>query len=104
MDTILDEKSYIGVSAEEPEKLSDDSLPVDTLGSKEWKTLIKLKPKLPTEEAIRDISTSEIFIIDTIFDEISTEIEVLLFWMERHRGKSYFSSFLRMQESRFRDK
>ena len=89
MDTILDEKSYIGVSVEEPEKLSDDSLPVDALRGEKWESLIKLKTKLPTEEAIRDISTSEIFVIDTIFDEISTEVEVLLFWMERHRKEDY---------------
>ena len=89
MDTILDEKSYIGVSAEEPEKLSDDSFPVDTLRGEKWESIWKIEPKLPTEEAIRDISTSEIFIVDTIFDEISTEIEVLLFWMERHRKEDY---------------
>ena len=89
MDTILDEKSYIGVSAEEPEELRYYSFPVDTLRGEKWESLIKLNTKLPTEEAIRDISTSEIFIVDTICDEISTEVEVLLFWMERHRKEDY---------------
>lgn len=87
MDIILDEKSDIAVSSEKPEKLSDDSLPVDFLRREERKSLFEIEAKLSTEKTIRHISTSEIFIIDTIFDEISTEVEVLLFWMERHRSE-----------------
>ena len=84
MDVILYEKSDIGVSSEKPEKLGDDSLPIDTLGREEWKSISEVKPELATEEAIGDIPTSEVFVIDTILDEVLTEIEVLLFWMESH--------------------
>jgi hypothetical protein len=87
MYTVLDEKSDIAVSAEKPEKLCHDSLPVDTLGREKWKSLLEFEAKLPAEETICHISTTEIFIIDTIFYEISTKVEVLLFWMDRHREK-----------------
>jgi hypothetical protein len=84
MDVIFDEESDIRVSSEKPEKLSDDSLPVDFLGREKRESIREVKSKLSSEKAIRDISTSEIFVIDTIFDEIATKIEVLLFWVKRH--------------------
>lgn len=87
MDIILYEKSDIGVSAKEPEKLSDDSLPVDTLRSEQWESICEVESKLPTEEAISHISTSEIFIIDSFLYELTTEIEVLLFWVDRHNDE-----------------
>ena len=86
MDTILDEKSDIGISAKEPEKLGDDSLPVDFLRREEWESITELEAKLSSEKTLRDVTTSKIFVIDTIFDEIATEIEILLFWMESHSG------------------
>jgi hypothetical protein len=88
VDTILDQKSDIRVSAKEPEELSDHSFPVDPLGREEWESILEFETKLPAEKAIRHISTSEIFVIDTIFDQVSTEVEVLFFWMDRHRRKS----------------
>ena len=87
MDVIFYEKSDIGVSSEKPEKLGDDSLPIDTLGREQWESISEVELELPTEEAIGDISTSEVFVIDTILDEILTEIEVLLFWMESHKSE-----------------
>ena len=92
MDIILYEKSDIGVSAEEPEKLSDDSLPVDTLRREQWESVREVESELSCEEAIGDITTSEIFIIDSAFDEFSTEIEVLLFWMDRHNDECKYHS------------
>ena len=89
MDVIFYEKSDIGVSSEKPEKLRDDSFPVDFFGREQWESISEIKPELATEEAIGDISTSEVFVIDTILDEILTEIEVLLFWMERHGEEDY---------------
>ena len=93
MDIILDEESDIGVSAEKPEKLCDDSLPVDLFGRKEWESVCEIESELSSEETIGDIPTSEIFIIDTVFDEILSEIEILLFWMERHERKMRLSFF-----------
>lgn len=84
MDVICYEKSDIGVSSEKPEKFRDDSFPVDFFGREQWESICEVELELPTEEAIGDVSTSEVFIIDTILDELLTEIEVLLFWMERH--------------------
>ena len=89
MDVVLDEKSDIAISSEKPEKLRDDSFPIDTLGREQWESISEVELELPTEEAIGDISTSEVFVIDTILDEILTEIEVLLFWMERHGEEDY---------------
>jgi len=85
MDIILDEESDIAVPAEEPQELSDHSLPVDFFGCEEWKTLIKVESELTSEKTIRHISASEIFVVDTVLDEVSPEVEVLLFWMDRHR-------------------
>ncbi len=82
MDIILDEETDIAVSTQKPEKFCHDSLPVDTLGREEWKSVSEVESELSPEETIGDISTSEIFIVDTIFDEFSTEVEVLLFWMD----------------------
>ena len=84
MDVIFYEKSDIAISSEKPEKLRDDSFPVDFFGREQWESICEVESELPTEEAIGDVSTSEVFVIDTILDEILTEIEVLLFWMERH--------------------
>jgi hypothetical protein len=74
----------IGVSAEEPEKLSHDTFPVDLLGREEWETVSEIETKLSSEKTIGDIATSEIFVVDTMLDQFATEIEVLLFWMDRH--------------------
>jgi hypothetical protein len=87
MDVILDEESDIGVPAEKPEELSDDSLPVDFFGREEWKTLSKVKPELTSKKTIRHISTSEILVVDTVLDEVSPEVEVLLFWMDLSHRK-----------------
>jgi hypothetical protein len=85
MDVVLDEESDIRVTSEEPQELSDDSFPVDFFRREEWKSICEIKAKLTSEKTIRHISTSEIFIIDTVFDKVSPEVEVLLFWMDRHR-------------------
>jgi hypothetical protein len=87
MYSVLDEKSDIRVSAEKPEKLGDDSFPVDTLGREEWESILEFESKLPAEETICHISTTEIFVIDAMIDELATEIEILLFWMDRHRSE-----------------
>ena len=87
MDVIFYEKSDIAVSSEKPEKLGDDSFPVDFFRREKWKSICVVEPELPTEEAVGDIPTSEIFVVDTVFDEFLTEVEILLFWMERHRKK-----------------
>jgi hypothetical protein len=99
MHSILDEKSDIRVSSEKPEKLSHDSLPVDTLGREKWKSILEFEAKLSSEEAIGHIPTSEIFIIDTVFYEISPEIEILLFWMDRHEEMNEEVSFCHLDRS-----
>jgi hypothetical protein len=81
MDVILDKKSDIGISSEEPQELCDDTFPVDFFRREERKSILKIKTKLTSKKTICHISTSKIFVIGTILDEISPEIEVLLFWM-----------------------
>jgi hypothetical protein len=88
MDIIFDKESNIAISTEKPEKLSDDSLPVDFFRREKWESIFKVKAKLTTKKAIRHISTSEIFVIDTVFDELSTEIEILLFWVNNHKKRA----------------
>jgi hypothetical protein len=87
MDIIFNEESDIGVSTEKPEKLGDDSFPVDFFRRKEWESFVEIETKLTSEKTIRDITTSEIFIIDSVFDELFSEVEILLFWVDRHRRK-----------------
>ena len=90
MDIILDEESNIRIPSQKPEKLSDDSFPVYTFGREEGKSISKIKSELSSEETIRDVSTSEVFVIDTIFNQISTEFEVLDFRVLAHKKKSKF--------------
>ena len=89
MDVIFYEKSDIAISSEKPEKFCDDSFPVDFFRREKWESICEVESELPTEEAISDIATSEIFIVYTILDELLTESEVLLFWMERHGEEDY---------------
>lgn len=84
MDTILDEESDIGVTSEKPEKFGDDSFPVDLLRREKRESIREVESELSSEKAIRHISTSEIFVIDTIFYQVSPEVEVLLFWVNWH--------------------
>ncbi len=86
MDIILDEKSDIIIPSKKPEKLSHDSFPVDFFCCEEWKSLRELVAMLTTEETIGDITRTKIFIVDTMINEFSTEIEILKLWM-RHRRK-----------------
>lgn len=87
MDIVFYEKSDIWVASEEPQKLRDHSFPVDFFRREQRKSIFKLKAKLSPKKTIRHISTSEIFVIDTVFYEVFSEAEVLLFWMKSHRGK-----------------
>jgi len=87
MDVIFYEKTYVRVSTEEPDQLRNDSLPVDFLRRQQWKPILKVEAKLSPKKTVRYIATSEIFIIDSIFDQIESEIEILLFWMLSHRRK-----------------
>ncbi len=84
MDIVLDQESDIGVSSEEPEEFSDYSFPVDFFGCEEWESIGKVEAELSAKKTIRHISASEIFVIYTIFYEIFSEVEVLLFWMNWH--------------------
>lgn len=97
MNIVLYKKTDIRITTKKPEKFCDDSFPVDLLGCEKWETFFEFKPELTTKETIGHISTSEIFVVDTMFDEVSTEVKILLFWMKRHRKN--IMSFLRMQES-----
>ena len=45
MDIIFDEESDIAVSAKKPEKLRDDSFPVDFLGREEWESVFEIEAK-----------------------------------------------------------
>jgi hypothetical protein len=85
MDIIFDEESDIAVSTEKPEKLRDDSFPVDFLCREKRKSLVKIETKLTSEKTIRHVTATEIFIIDSFFDELFPEVEVLLFWVYWHR-------------------
>ena len=85
MDVVLDEESDIAVTTEEPEELSNHSFPVDFFGCEERETVSKVESELTSKKTIRHISTSEIFVVDTVIYEILTEVEILLFWMDRHR-------------------
>jgi hypothetical protein len=85
VDVIFYEEANIRVSAKKPEKFCNDSFPVDFLGREKWESLTELEAKLPSEKTLRDITTSEVFVIDAILEEVSTEIKILLFWMDRHR-------------------
>ncbi len=84
MDIILDEKANIGISTKKPKQLCDDSFPVDFFRREEWKAVLEIEAELATEKTIGHISTSEIFIINTMFDELTTEVEVLFFWVLWH--------------------
>ena len=88
MDIILDEESDIGVSTEEPEELGNHSLPVDFFGREERKTISKIESELTSKKTIRHISASEVFVVDTVLDEVLTEVEILLFWVYRHRKEN----------------
>ncbi len=85
MDVILDKESDIRVTTEEPEELSNHSFPVDFFGCEERETVSKVESELTSKKTIRHISTSEILVIDTVRDEVLPEVEILLFWMDRHR-------------------
>jgi hypothetical protein len=85
VDIVLDEESDIRVSAKEPEEFGDNSLPVDFFCREEWKSISKIEAKLTSKKTIRHISASEILVIYTFFDKVSSEVEVLLFWVYRHR-------------------
>lgn len=87
MDIILGEKPDIRVPTEEPEELGNDSLPVDFFGREEWESISEIESELTSEETIRHIATSEVFVVYTVLDEVSPEVEVLVFWMDRHRKK-----------------
>lgn len=87
MDIILYQKSDITVSSEKPEKFGDDSFPVDLFRREKGKSIREVESELSTEEAIRHISTSEVFVIDTVFDKFASEVEILLFWVERHNNE-----------------
>ena len=89
MDIIFDQEANIRISSEKPEKLGDHSFPVDFFRREKRESIYEVEPKLPTEEAIGDITTSEIFVIYTILDEFLTESEILGFWMESHRKRGY---------------
>lgn len=86
MHIILDEKSDIRIPSEKPEKFGHDSFPVYFFCREEGKSIRKVESKLSSEKTIRHIATSEVFIIDSILDQFTTEIEVLLFWMVGHRN------------------
>ncbi len=85
MDIVLDEKSDIRIPSKKPEKFCYDSFPVDLLGGKKGETFFEFESELATKKTIGYISTSEILVVDTMLDEISTKIEILLFWVYRHR-------------------
>ncbi len=87
MDVILDEESDIRVTTEEPEELGNHSFPVDFFGGEEWETIREVESELTSKKTICHIATSEILVIDTARDEVLPEVEVLLFWMNRHRKK-----------------
>lgn len=84
MDIVLDEESDIRIPTEKPEELGHNSFPVDFFGREEWETILEIESELSPKETIGHIPTSEIFVIDTMIYELKSEIEVLLFWMERH--------------------
>lgn len=85
MDVILYEKSYIRIPSKEPEELGHDSFPVDFFGREQGESIREFESKLSTEETIGYIAGTEIFIIDTMFDKITTEIEILMFRMSHKR-------------------
>ena len=87
MHVILDEKSDIRISSEKPEKFGYDSFPVYFFCREERESIRKIESKLSSKKTIRHIATSEVFIIDSVLDQFTTEIEVLLFWMIRHGKK-----------------
>ena len=84
MDIILYEKSDIRVSAKKPEKLRNNSLPVNFFRREERETISEIESELATEKTIRYIPTSEVFIINSRFDKLSSEVEVLFFWVLWH--------------------
>ena len=87
MDIVLDEEPDIGVTTEEPEEFSDDPLPVDFFGSEQWESIGEVKPELSSKKTMCHVSAPEILVIDTVIHEIHTEVEILLFWVYRHRKK-----------------
>lgn len=101
MNIILNEESDIGVTSQEPEKLRDHSFPVDLLGRKEWEAISEVETKLSSEKTIRHITTSEIFVIDTVFGKVSTKVEVLLFWVDWHGSflKNYSMNYMQDREN-----
>lgn len=85
MHIVLDEKTYIRLTCEEPYEFRQDSFPVDPFRGKQWESTCKIIATLRSKKAIIDIPRSMIDSAFTCLENPLCEIKVLIFWMLIHR-------------------
>src|SRR3989338_35764 len=85
---VIHEVLDVVLTAHEPIKLLQDTVPVHALCGQQWKTLGKVKSDLPAESADRGLALSDIDLPVSCVKEFPHQIKILLFGMSI--GHSYF--------------